>query len=145
VNARLAAGAAIHYEVGDVSVEELDSDRPVLRCTLATERVELECDFIAGYDGFHGICRDAIPTGVLTTYHREYSFGWVGILAAVAPPTDELIYACSQRGFALHSLRSPELSRLHVQCDHDDAIEDWPDERIWSELTQGSPGATAGR
>jgi p-hydroxybenzoate 3-monooxygenase len=134
VNARLAAGAAIHYEVADVCVDELNSNRPVVRCTLASERVALECDFIAGCDGFHGICRDAIPTGVFRTYEREYPFGWVGILAAVAPSTDELIYAFSQRGFALHSLRSPELSRLYVQCDHDDAIEDWPDERIWKEL-----------
>jgi len=136
VTARLAAGAEIHYEVSDASVERLDTERPVIGCTLDGKRVNIECDFIAGCDGFHGICRHAIPAGVLTTYDRDYPFGWVGILAAVAPSTDELIYASTERGFALHSLRTPELSRLYVQCDHDDRIEDWPDDRIWDELHQ---------
>ena len=96
--------------------------------------MELECDFIAGCDGFHGVSRDAIPADHLTRYEREYPFGWVGILASVAPSAEELIYASHDRGFALHSMRSPTLTRLYVQCDRSDTIDDWPDDRIWEEL-----------
>jgi p-hydroxybenzoate 3-monooxygenase len=95
---------------------------------------ELACDAIAGCDGFHGVCRPSIPAGVLREFSREYPFGWLGILAAVAPSSDELVYAHSERGFALHSLRSPELSRLYVQCRPDEDLAGWPDERIWEEL-----------
>jgi len=134
IDARLAAGGAVHFEVDDVTVHALDTPSPVIRGTLGGEPVEVECDFIAGCDGYHGVCRPSIPPGVLTTYEREYPFGWVGILAEVAPSTDELIYAYHERGFALHSLRSPTLSRLYVQCGHDDKVTDWPDGRVWSEL-----------
>jgi p-hydroxybenzoate 3-monooxygenase len=134
VNARLAAGASIHYDVSDVSVHHIDSMRPRIRCTLEGTRTEIECDFVAGCDGFHGICRHLLPAEGFATYEREYPFGWVGILAAVAPSTDELIYATSERGFALHSLRTPELSRFYVQCGHNDRIENWSDDRIWNEL-----------
>jgi p-hydroxybenzoate 3-monooxygenase len=96
--------------------------------------VALRCDVVAGCDGFHGVCRESIPSGVLSIRTREYPFGWLGILAEVAPSTDELIYAYHERGFALHSLRSPELSRLYIQCDPHDDIAAWPDERIWEEL-----------
>src|SRR5205085_5068083 len=85
-------------------------------------------------DGFHGICRGAIPDGVLGVYERVYPFGWLGILAQVAPSSDELIYCHSERGFALHSLRSPEISRLYLQCAPDEDLDEWPDERIWAEL-----------
>jgi p-hydroxybenzoate 3-monooxygenase len=95
---------------------------------------ELSCDFVAGCDGFHGVCRPTVPDGVLTEYERVWPFGWLGILADVAPSTDELIYASHERGFALHSLRSPQVSRLYIQCDPSDDIEEWPDERIWAEL-----------
>ena len=95
---------------------------------------ELECDAIAGCDGFHGICRPSIPHGVLSEFSREYPFGWLGILAAVAPSNDELVYAHHERGFALLSLRSPELSRLYVQCRPDEDLAEWPDDRIWEEL-----------
>jgi p-hydroxybenzoate 3-monooxygenase len=105
-----------------------------VRFTRGGEPQELSCDFIAGCDGFHGICRPAIPAAALAVVEREYPFGWVGILAAVAPSTEELIYAYHERGFALHSLRSPTLSRLYVQCDAGDVIENWPDARIWEEL-----------
>ena len=134
VTARLSAGASIHYEVDDVSVHEIDSMRPRIRCTLEGRPTEIECDFVAGCDGFHGICRHELPAGAFATYEREYPFGWVGILAAVAPSTDELIYAVSERGFALHSLRTPGLSRFYVQCGYDDRIENWSDDRIWNEL-----------
>jgi p-hydroxybenzoate 3-monooxygenase len=89
---------------------------------------------VAGCDGFHGVCRDAIPAGVLDAFSREYPFGWLGILAEVAPSSDELVYAHNERGFALLSLRSPTLSRLYLQCAPDEDLDEWPDERIWEEL-----------
>ena len=95
---------------------------------------ELECDVIAGCDGFHGVCRPSIPDGVLTTFEREYQFGWLGILAQVAPSMDEVVYVHHERGFALLSLRSPELSRYYVQVRHDEDVADWPDARVWEEL-----------
>jgi p-hydroxybenzoate 3-monooxygenase len=94
----------------------------------------LDCDFVAGCDGFHGVTRGAVPDGVLTELDHVYPFAWLGILAEVAPSTDELIYCNHERGFALHSLRSPELSRLYLQVDPDEDIADWSDGRIWEEL-----------
>jgi p-hydroxybenzoate 3-monooxygenase len=134
IEARLASGAPLHFEVADVSVHELTGERPRIRFVADGRPQELECDFIAGCDGFHGICRASIPEGVLRTFAREYPFGWLGILAAVAPSSEELVYAHHERGFALHSLRSLELSRLYVQCRPDEDIAEWPDERIWAEL-----------
>ena len=107
---------------------------PPSATAIRTKSTSSSCKAIAGCDGFHGVCRDAIPDGVLTARTREYPFGWLGILAEVAPSTHELIYATHERGFALHSLRSPELSRLYIQVDPHDDIENWPDERIWQEL-----------
>ena len=97
---------------------------------------ELECDVVAGCDGFHGVSRATIPPDVLREFHREYPYGWLGILAAVPPSSEELIYAHTERGFALLSMRSPELSRLYLQCAPDEDLELWPDERIWDELQQ---------
>ncbi len=134
ITARIAAGARLHFEVDDVSVHDAESDAPMLRYTMNGESVELTCDFVAGCDGFHGVARDAIPDGRITRFEREYPFGWMGILAAVAPSSAELIYASHDRGFALHSMRSPALTRLYVQCGRDDTVEDWPDARIWEEL-----------
>ena len=133
-DARLASGGGLHFEVDDVSVHAMDSKRPLVRFTSGGEPQEISCDFIAGCDGFHGICRAAIPAKAIALAERDYPFGWVGILAAVAPSTEELIYAYHERGFALHSLRSPALSRLYVQCDAGDVLENWPDARIWEEL-----------
>ena len=132
--ARLATGAPLHFEVDDVSVHELESERPVIRYSHDGAAHELECDVIAGCDGFHGVCRPSIPDGVLKTFEREYQFGWLGILAQVAPSIDELVYAHHERGFALLSLRSPELSRYYVQVRHDEDVAEWPDERVWEEL-----------
>jgi p-hydroxybenzoate 3-monooxygenase len=131
---RIAADARLHFEVDNVSAHDVSSTTPMLRYALDGEDVELECDFIAGCDGFHGVSRDSIPADHLTRYEREYPFGWVGILASVAPSSEELIYASHDRGFALHSMRSPTLTRLYVQCDRSDTIDDWPDARIWEEL-----------
>jgi p-hydroxybenzoate 3-monooxygenase len=134
IAARLASGAPLLFDVSGATVHDLDSERPLIRYEHDGRRHELECDFIAGCDGFHGVCRATIPQAALRTYAREYPFGWLGILAAVAPACEELIYAHHERGFALYSLRSPELSRLYVQCRPDEDIGEWPDERIWEEL-----------
>ncbi len=134
IAARLATGSPLLFEVGDVGVRELESDRPVIDFHHGGAEHRLECDVVAGCDGFHGVCRQAVPAGILRTFERDYPFGWLGILAAVAPSNDELVYAHSDRGFALLSLRSPQLSRLYVQCRPDEEIGEWPDDRIWAEL-----------
>jgi p-hydroxybenzoate 3-monooxygenase len=135
IAARLAAGAQLEFDVSGTEVAELDSARPVLRYTSAGgTRHEVRCDVIAGCDGFHGISRPAIPAGQLTTWQRDYPYAWLGVLAEVPPSTDELIYAHHPRGFALHSLRSPLVSRLYLQVPVEADIAAWPDERIWAEL-----------
>ncbi len=134
IAARLEAGGPLLFEVDDVSLHGIDSDEPSIRFTHEGAARELRCDAIAGCDGFHGVSRPSVPDGVLSFNQLDYPFAWLGILAQVAPSTEELIYAPHERGFALHSLRSPELSRLYVQCDPEDSLEDWPDERIWEEL-----------
>jgi p-hydroxybenzoate 3-monooxygenase len=134
IAARLAAGGQILFEAGAVSVHGLDSPTPMVRFEHGGEAQELQADIVAGCDGFHGVCREAIPAGVLTAYENVYPFAWLGILAAVAPSVEEVTYAYHERGFALHSLRSPEISRLYLQCRPDEDIETWPDERIWQEL-----------
>jgi p-hydroxybenzoate 3-monooxygenase len=134
IAARERDGGDIRFEVEDVAVDGLRTDRPTIAFTEAGERQTLECDVIAGCDGFHGICRPSIPAGELTEYDRTYPFGWLGILARAAPSSDELIYVNHPRGFALSSLRSPEVVRLYLQCGPDEDIERWPDERIWEEL-----------
>jgi p-hydroxybenzoate 3-monooxygenase len=134
IELRLATGRPLHFEVDDVSVHELDTEQPRIRYRHDGREEELVCDVIAGCDGFHGVCRPSIPTGVLSEFSREYPYGWLGILAAVPPSNDELVYAHHERGFALLSLRSPELSRLYVQCRPDEDLEEWPDDRIWEQL-----------
>jgi p-hydroxybenzoate 3-monooxygenase len=131
IAARRAAGRPLFFEVEDVRP---DPESTTIRFRHEGQEHTLSCKAIAGCDGFHGVCRDAIPQGILTARTREYPFGWLGILAEVAPSTHELIYATHQRGFALHSLRSPELSRLYIQVDPHDDISCWPDERIWEQL-----------
>ena len=132
--AREAAGALPLFECEDVEPAGLDGDRPAVRFTHAGERHELQCEIVAGCDGSHGVCRPSLPEGALVAYEREYPFAWLGILAEVAPSTEELIYARHERGFALHSMRSPVLSRFYLQCERDADPGDWPDERIWDEL-----------
>jgi p-hydroxybenzoate 3-monooxygenase len=134
IHARLETGGPLYFEAEDVSVHDLTSERPRIRFRHDGGGHELECDLIAGCDGFHGVCRESIPEGVLTAFSREYPFGWLGILTAVAPSSGELVYAHHERGFALLSLRSLELSRLYIQCAHDEDVDLWPDERIWEEL-----------
>jgi p-hydroxybenzoate 3-monooxygenase len=133
IAARIDAGLPLLFEVDEVAVHDLDL-RPRITYTREGAEQELRCDVVAGCDGFHGVCRATIPAGVLRTFEREYPFGWLGILAQVAPSMDELVYAHTESGFALLSLRSPELSRYYVQVAHDEDIAEWPDERIWGEL-----------
>jgi p-hydroxybenzoate 3-monooxygenase len=133
-DARLAAGGRIFFAAEDVSVHGLDGVAPAVRFRADGEAVELRCDFIAGCDGFHGVCRPSIPAGVLTEFDRVYPFAWIGVLAEVEPSSEELIYSRHDRGFALHSMRSPELTRLYLQVARDEEIDNWPDERIWGEL-----------
>jgi p-hydroxybenzoate 3-monooxygenase len=127
--ARLAAGGQLYFSAGDVAV---DPATPKIVFTHEGRPVELDCDFIAGCDGFHGVCRDALPAA--TTYQRDYPFAWLGILADVAPSNDELVYAHHDRGFALLSLRSPTVSRLYLQVDPLEDLAAWSDDRIWDEL-----------
>jgi len=134
IAARLADGGAIHFDVEDVRLADLDTRRPVARYRRDGQARELRCDFLAGCDGFHGVSRPSLPAGALRVYERHHPFAWLGILAAVPPSTDELIYARHDRGFALHSLRSPTVSRLYIQVDPRTDLTDWPDDRIWQEL-----------
>ncbi len=134
---RLADGGQIEFEATGTQLAGLSTGQPVLRYTAAdgTSR-ELRCDVIAGCDGFHGICRPAIPAAELSVWERGYPFGWLGISADVPPSTDELIYAHHPAGFALHSLRSPAVSRLYLQVDAGTDLAGWPDDRIWAQLRE---------
>jgi p-hydroxybenzoate 3-monooxygenase len=134
IAARLETGRPLLFEAGDVSLHDLETERPRVRYVHEGSEEELECEFVAGCDGFHGVSRPSIPAGVQREFRREYPYGWLGILAAVAPSSDELVYAHTERGFALLSMRSPELSRLYLQCAPDEDLALWPDERIWEEL-----------
>jgi p-hydroxybenzoate 3-monooxygenase len=134
IAARVAAGGRILFEVSGAVPAGFDTAHPSIGFTHAGLRQTLECDFIAGCDGFHGVCRPAIPDGVLTCYDREYPFAWLGVLAEVPPSSEELIYAHNDRGFALHSMRSPEVSRFYLQVAPDEDVASWPDERYWAEL-----------
>jgi p-hydroxybenzoate 3-monooxygenase len=138
---RLADNGPLLFEVDDVSVHELTGTRPNIRFTHEGRPHEIECDFVAGCDGFHGICRPSIPDGVLRTFERDYPFGWLGILSESPPPDHELVYSNTDRGFALYTMRSPTLARLYLQCDHDEDINNWPDTRIWDELHKRLGGA----
>jgi p-hydroxybenzoate 3-monooxygenase len=133
-NARAATGGQVFFEVEDVSVHDFDGARPKIRYEKDGNAFELTCDFVAGCDGFHGICRPTIPSGVLTEYERQYPFGWLGILAEAPPSSEELVYTYHDRGFALLSMRTPQISRLYFQCDPDEEIDLWSDEKIWQEL-----------
>ncbi len=135
IRARLAAGAHIEFEVSGTEVSDLDTDRPVLRFTdAAGTRHEVSCDAIAGCDGFHGVCRDSMPPGLIQVAERGYPYSWLGILATVPPSTDELIYCRHEDGFALHTMRTPQVSRLYLQVSADEDIAGWPDDRIWAVL-----------
>jgi len=134
VKARLDAGGEIHFEVSDVSVHEFSGPTPRVRYRESGAERELACDFIAGCDGFHGICRESIPAGVLTVYDHHYPFAWLGVLTETPPVSPELIYTHHERGFALFTMRTTRVSRLYLQCTPDEDLANWPDDRIWEEL-----------
>jgi len=134
VAARLAQGGTILFNVTDVHLDNISSSQPLIRCVHQDEQVELHCDFIAGCDGFHGVSRSYLPETRLQIFSRSYPFGWLGILMEAPPSASELIYAYSERGFALVSTRSPELQRLYIQCDPSDDIANWSDAMILDEL-----------
>jgi p-hydroxybenzoate 3-monooxygenase len=134
IAARLAAGGDIRFEVDGVTLHQIETDRPSVRFQHSGAEHVLSCDFIAGCDGFHGASRPSIPDGALTIYQKTYPFAWLGILARTPPAVDELIYAYHEHGFALQSMRSPELSRLYLQCSPDDTLDQWPEQRIWEQL-----------
>jgi p-hydroxybenzoate 3-monooxygenase len=134
MDARQAAGLTTVYDAADVSVDDLDTASPRVRYRKGDEVHEIACDFVAGCDGFHGVCRQSVPPGDLRTYEKVYPFGWLGVLSRTPPVSHELIYASSDRGFALCSMRSHTLSRYYVQCSLDDKVEQWSDARFWDEL-----------
>ncbi len=134
IQARLAADGKILFEAQDVKLHDVTADAPSISCVLNGEQITIDCDFIAGCDGFHGVSRPTIPAHLQKNFERVYPFAWLGILAKAAPSAEELIYAYHENGFALFSMRSPTVTRLYLQVPPDEKIENWPDEKIWQEL-----------
>ncbi len=134
MDARRAAGAKTVYEAEDVSLHGFDGNSPIVRYRHGGRMHELACDYIAGCDGYHGVSRQSVPEGALATHERAYPFGWLGVLVDRPPVSDELIYVNHERGFALCSMRSHTRSRYYVQCSLEDKVEDWSDDRFWTEL-----------
>jgi p-hydroxybenzoate 3-monooxygenase len=134
IAARLAAGGRILFSVSDVRLEGITGDRPAVRFVADGREQVIECAAIAGCDGFHGVSRDAVPAGALRVYERVYPYAWLGILAEAPPSAEELIYSAHDRGFALHSMRGPKITRLYLQVEPDAPLAEWPDDRIWAEL-----------
>ncbi len=129
-----AVGMPLYFDVANVSIHGLETKQPSIRFEKDDVASELQCDYIAGCDGFHGTCRPSVPEGVLATFDRVYPFSWLGILAEAPPSQDELVYMNHERGFALFSMRSPTVTRLYLQCENDEDIQQWSDDRVWSEL-----------
>lgn len=138
-DAREAAGAKIFYEIEDAQIHDADSEKPYLTFTEHGQPRRIDCDFIAGCDGFHGVSRRSIPLDIRREYEKTYPFGWLGVLSETPPVNDELIYSCSQRGFALCSMRNRKLSRYYIQCPLSDHPEDWSDAAFWDELKRRIP------
>jgi p-hydroxybenzoate 3-monooxygenase len=136
IAARLAAGDPIVFEAADVAIDGIDGDAPVVRYTAGGTTHELRCSIVAGCDGFHGVSRGVLAKRAAghEAFEHDYPFAWLGILAEAAPTIDELIYASHDRGFALYSMRSPRITRLYLQVPADERLEEWSDDRIWSEL-----------
>jgi p-hydroxybenzoate 3-monooxygenase len=145
MEARHAAGAPPVFEVENVVLEGVDGDRPRIHYARGGEPHVLDCDFVAGCDGYHGVSRQAIPAGVLKTHERVYPFGWLGVLADAPPVSPELVYASHERGFALCSMRSATRSRCYVQCELDADLAEWSDERFWDELAARLPDELGAR
>ena len=134
IAARRAAGGRVVFDCESVTLSELTSDRPRIELRTANGAESIACDYIAGCDGFHGVCRASLSATALRTYDRAYPFAWLGILADAAPSSPELVYSLHERGFALYSMRTSGVTRLYLQCAPEESIDDWSDDRIWSEL-----------
>jgi p-hydroxybenzoate 3-monooxygenase len=134
MDAREAAGAKTVYEALDVSLHDYGSSAPRVRYRKDGAEHEVQCDFVAGCDGFHGVCRDSLPDSAIATFERVYPFGWLGLLSDTPPVSEELIYVNHERGFALCSMRSRTRSRYYLQCSLSENVDEWPDERFWAEL-----------
>lgn len=145
MEARGATGAVSIYEAENVQPHDFYSDKPRVTFVKDGEAIELECDYIAGCDGFHGVSRKSVPKDKIKTFERVYPFGWLGVLSETPPVADELIYVSHERGFALCSMRSPMLSRYYVQCALDENLDEWSDERFWNELKARLPADVAGK
>ena len=134
IRARIEAGGQIFFEAGQVEIHDIAGESPRITLQHGGSDREITCDFIGGCDGSHGVCRASIPAAALRCYEKVYAFGWLGILAAAPPASQELIYSNDERGFALLSMRTPQLSRAYLQCRPDEDLAGWPDGRIWEEL-----------
>jgi len=145
MQARAASGGETLYQASDVALHDLQSDQPYVTFEHDGQRLRLDCDYIAGCDGFHGVARQSIPQQALRIYERVYPFGWLGVLADTPPVHDELVYAAHERGFALCSMRSATRTRYYLQVDATEKVEDWSDERFWAELKLRLPAALAER
>lgn len=143
MDARKASGAPAFYSADNVQLHELESDQPRVTFTFEGEQQTMECDYIAGCDGYHGVSRKSIPASILREYEKVYPFGWLGLLSDTPPVSEELIYANHERGFALCSMRSQTRSRCYIQVDQSQRVEDWPDERFWDELCARIPEDSA--
>ena len=144
MDTRTAAGLKTVYEAKEVGIRDFDTERPRVAYLKDGVRHEIECDFIAGCDGFHGICRASVPKTAITNFERVYPFGWLGLLSDTPPVADELIYATHERGFALCSMRSRTRSRYYLQCALTEKVEEWSDERFWEELRRRLDPQAAG-
>ena len=142
---REKSGSPTVFEAEDVALHDLASDRPFVTCRRDGETLRVDCDYVVGADGFHGVSRKSIPAGVLREYERVYPFGWLGVLSRTRPVSPELIYVSHERGFALCSLRSQVLSRYYIQVPLSDRVEDWTDEAFWEELRRRLPAEVAAR
>lgn len=140
---REAAGLTTLYGASEVTLHDFDGDTPHVTCVRDGSHVRIDCDFIAGCDGYHGVSRRSVPESAISVFEKIYPVGWLGVLADVPPVRDELIYANHVRGFALCSMRSPTRSRYYVQCPTDDRVEDWSDDRFWDELRRRLPQSVA--
>ncbi len=143
--AREAVGAPCIFQAADVAIHAAETEAPHVTFTHEGQNSRIDCDFVAGCDGFHGVCRPTIPNSIRREYEKVYPFGWLGILCETPPVSDEILYASSPRGFALCSMRNKNLSRYYIQCDLADHSEDWSDDAFWQEFTRRIPAATAAR
>ncbi len=143
MQAREALGGTLIYEADDVQPHGFDGERPYVTYRKDGAEQRIDCDYIAGCDGYHGICRASVPKGAINTFERVYPFGWLGLLTERPPVSDELIYCAHERGFALCSMRSQSRSRYYVQCGLDERVEDWSDDRFWDELRHRLPAPAA--